>query len=335
MKIDHVLKAANRAKDLVKQILVFSCQVEQERKPIEFHLIVKEVLKLLHASLPSTIEIRQDIDSKSGSILADPTQMHQVLMNLCTNAFYAMRESGGILEVKLEQFEVDKDVIKTHPTLKESKYVRLVVSDNGVGMSKEIVERVFEPYFTTKDTGEGTGLGLSVVHGILAHHGGDISVYSEPGKGTTFNVYLPWVDTESEEELPDEEIDLEGDERILFIDDEEAIVHLGQEMLENLGYSVTTIISSVEALEIFRKAPEDYDIIITDQIMPEIVGTELAEQIMQIRPGIPVILTSGFSEVVTPEKMDEMGISAYVRKPFVMKELGVAIRTSLAIDQTG
>lgn len=328
-KLDKVKKAANRARDLVKQILVFSREVEQERTIVELQLLIKEVLKLLYASLPSTIEIRQDISPDAGTILADPSQMHQVLMNLCTNAFQAMSESGGVLEIKLERFDVYADFITTHPNLKEGRHIRLTVSDTGCGMDKETADRVFEPFFTTRGTRGGTGLGLSVAHGIVASHDGEITVNSEPGEGASFIVYLPWVDVETVVEAPDEDIDIEGRERILFIDDEEAIADLGHEMLTDFGYDVTVMINSAEALELFNKAPDKFDIIITDQIMPDMTGTELAEEIMKVRDDIPIILTSGFSEVVKPEKMSELGIREYVRKPFVIKELGTAIRKAL------
>ncbi len=328
-KLSNVNKAANRARDLVKQILVFSREVEQEKTIVEFQLLIKEVLKLLHATLPSTIEIRQDISPDAGAILADPSQMHQVLMNLCTNAYQAMRDTSGVLEVKLERFDVDADFITTHPNLKEGRHVRLTVSDTGCGMEKEIADRIFEPFFTTRETGEGTGLGLSVVHGIVASHGGEITVNSEPGEGTSFKVYLPWVDIETEVEDPEEEVDLKGQERILFVDDEEAIADLGREMLQDFGYDVTVMISSVEALEMFKKSPDRFDLIITDQIMPDMTGTELIEEVMKLRDDIPVILTSGFSEVVTPEKMGELGIRDYIRKPFILKELGAAIRKAV------
>ena len=313
--LDHVLSAADRAKGLVRQILTFSRQVEEERKPLKLHLIVKEALKFLRPSLPATIEIREDIDKKCAAVLADPVQMHQVLMNLCTNAYHAMRKDGGILQVSLQSVEIDSCFAETRPELSEGTYARLTVSDTGHGMHAETLERIFEPFFTTKPEGEGTGLGLATVRGIVKAHGGAISVYSEPGKGTTFHVYLPGVESVEENETPEEQAVRGGNERILVVDDEEVLADLVARALRAFGYDVFPMTSSVDALAAFRSHPELFDLIITDQTMPRMTGDKLAGEVMRIRPEIPVILSTGFSDTVIAEKAEELGISAFLPKP--------------------
>ncbi|MCP4634585.1 MAG: PAS domain S-box protein [candidate division Zixibacteria bacterium] len=327
--LDEVLKAANRAKDLVKQILTFSRQVEHERKPIEIYPIIKESIRLLRASLPTTIEIRQNLDPNCGAILADPTQIHQVLMNLCTNAYHAMQEQGGILGIDLKAVEVDAEYASTHQNLSERIYLRLTICDTGKGMDHSTMQRIYEPFFTTKDVGRGTGLGLSIVHGIVTNFGGEITVYSELGKGTTFNVYLPQIDSETESKMQVSEFIPKGNESILFIDDEEQLTYLGKRMLEKLGYSVTIRTSSIEALEAFRAQPDNFDLIITDMTMPNLTGLKLAKEILDIRPEIPIILMTGYSELVTPEKAKRIGIKEYIMKPAVTADLGKAIRKVL------
>ncbi len=328
--LEEVLKAANRAKGLVRQILTFSRQSEQERKPLKIQPIIKEALKLLRASIPSTIEISQNIDKGCGAILADPIRIHQVMMNLCTNAYHAMREKGGVLGVTLAEVDIDSGDLGSNVDLKPGPYLRLTVSDTGHGIEHAEMERIFEPYFTTKGPGEGAGMGLAVVHGITRSHGGYITVYSEPGEGATFHVYLPRIDssaiapvTVSTEPTPN------GKERILLTDDEEQIAHMVQQMLERLGYHVTARTSSVEALEAFRMQPEKFDLVITDQTMPNMTGAELAQKLMGIRPDIPIILCTGFSEVIPEEKARAMGFREYVMKPIVKSEMARIIRRVL------
>jgi len=327
--MNKVFKASERARDLVKQILAFSRQTEQEQKPVQIHLIVKEALKLLRPSLPTTIEIRQNIAS-TGTVMADATQMHQVIMNLSTNAYHAMSEKGGILEVSLTDVELDSDFTARHPGTHPGPYLRLTVSDTGHGMEKKVIDRIFEPYYTTKEKGEGTGMGLSVVHGIVKGHGGAITVYSEPGKGSTFNVFLPRIEevevvAETEEMMP---IPM-GKERILFVDDEPAIVDIGKGMLEHLGYTVVTRTSSIEALEAFKAMPDKFDLVITDMTMPKMTGDELAKELMKIRTDIPIIVCTGFSERINEEKAKAMGIRAFVMKPIVQREMAKAIREAM------
>jgi signal transduction histidine kinase/ActR/RegA family two-component response regulator len=328
-KIEQILIAATRAKDLVKHILTFSRQTEQELTPLEIQSIIKESLKLLRASLPSTIEIRQKIDVSCRPVLADPTQIHQVIMNLCTNAFHAMRDKGGTLGVEITEVEIsisDCISLKLNPGI----YVRISVSDTGHGIPASIMDRIFEPYFTTKAPGEGTGLGLSVVHGIVKSYNGDIKIYSEPGKGTSVNIYMPCIEADASiREKSVSEVISSGRERILLVDDEEYIIKMMKEMIERLGYRISAYTSSRIAYDEFRMNPYEYDLVITDQTMPDMVGTELAKELMRIRPNIPVIICTGFSEILSEEKAKAIGIREYISKPVVKSEISKAIRNVL------
>lgn len=331
--LQEVLTAGKRAKDLVEQILTFSRQREQERKPIQLPLIVKEALKLLRASLPATITIQQQIDDTAGIVRADPTQMHQVMMNLCTNAEHAMRKTGGVLAVCLEPIVVSAEFAATHPPLQSGPHVQITVRDTGHGMEPHILERIFEPFFTTKGVGEGTGLGLSMVHGIVTDHHGAITVESTPGQGTTFKIYLPCIQSITREETPSEEMIPGGTECILFVDDEETLACLGQHLLERLGYTVVVYTSSREALEAFHAAPHRFDLVITDQTMPHLTGDLLTKELRQIRPDIPIILCTGFSHTMSAEKALALGINAYLLKPLVARDLALAIRHVFAQSQ--
>ncbi len=329
--LEQVLKAGSRATDLVSQILSFSRQTEQERKPVQVAPIVKEALKLLRSSLPRTIEIRQEIDipSKRDTVLADPTQIHQVLMNLCTNASHAMRDKGGVLTVQLSGIETGDDSALLPPGLEKGPYVRLSVSDTGHGMDAAVMEKIFDPYFTTKGPGEGTGLGLSVVQGIVRGCGGAITVHSEPDRGTIFHAFFPGI----EEKLASEERAAEtipaGDERILFVDDEKTLVELGKEMLEALGYNVTAKTNCFEALETFRSQPHGFDLVFTDMTMPGLTGTDLARELMAIRPDIPIILFTGFSELIDEKRAKAAGIREFLMKPFLIGTLSKTVRKVL------
>jgi len=328
-KIEQILMAATRAKELVRHILTFSRQTEQELIPLELHPIIKESLTLLRASLPSTIEIRQNIDTNCRPVLADPTQIHQILINLCTNAFHAMRDRGGILGVEMSESEINAADCMTMK-LNPGSYVKISVSDTGHGIPKPILERVFEPYFTTKAPGEGTGLGLSVVHGIVKTYNGEIKIYSEPGRGTTVTIFLPCIETDTftPKEYRKETV-TGGHESILLVDDEGYVITMMKEMLERLGYRITAFTSSSEAYDEFRADPRRYDLIITDQTMPRMTGTELAEECMSLKPGLPVIICTGFSEILSEEKARALGISEYVTKPVVKGEIARAIRNAL------
>ncbi len=323
-----VRKAGSRAKDLVKQILTFSRYSEQELRPLQLKTVVNEVMKLIRATLPSTIQIKQDIRSDS-TILADPVQVHQVLMNLCTNAGHAMMKDGGILDVSLGDVELDIAFLKDHPGIIPGRYMKLTVRDTGHGISPEILDRIYDPYFTTKPHGEGTGLGLSVVHGIVKSYKGLIMVMSEPGKGTTFDIFLPVMGIDlTSDERPDEPLP-SGKGHILFVDDEPALAEVGTYMLETLGYEVAAKTSSVEALELFKAQPEKFDLVVTDMTMPVMTGETLAGEIMKVRADIPVILCTGFSHQINKQKAMQLGIRAFIMKPFVLRDIGIAVREAL------
>jgi PAS domain S-box-containing protein len=324
-----VQEAANRGKDLIKQIITFSRQKEQVKIPIEIGPVLKEALKFLRSSIPKNIEIRENIEVIPSSVLADSTQIHQVLMNLCNNAAYAMRGKSGVLDVSLTPVEVDADMVNRHLDLKPGPYLRLTVADTGVGMDKEVMEKVFDPFFTTKKPGEGMGMGLAVVHGIVKNHGGAITVYSEGGKGSTFNVFLPQIKSDLKTETPPSKPISTGKERILLIDDEEIQIRSVQPMLERLGYKVIGKMDVLEALEAFKEQPDAFDLVITDQTMPHLTGQELAEELLRIRPDIPIILCTGFSEVIHEEEAKAMGIREFIMKPFSLNEMAGIIRKSL------
>lgn len=328
--VEEILRASLRAKDLVQQILTFSRRAEQDRRPIKLPPIIKESLKFLRASLPSTIEIRQFLDPEVGPVLADPTQMQQVVMNLCTNAAHAMQAQGGILEIRLSETVIGKENKKETPRLTSGVYAHMQVKDNGYGIPPDILGRIFDPYFTTKEIGEGTGLGLAVVEGIIRSHRGAITVESEPGTGTVFHVFIPLVER-GEITLPTETPTLipKGQGRVLFVDDESALANLGQEILENLGYEVEALTSSAAALERFRQQPQQYDLAIVDLTMPHMTGVELARELLQIRPGLPVILSSGSAEKIHLEEIREIGIREVIMKPWSVRPLAEAIKKVL------
>jgi PAS domain S-box-containing protein len=329
--LDEVLVAGQRAKELVQQILAFSRQTEQERQPLELQLVVKEVCKFLRATLPATIEIRQNFTEAPTIILGDPIQMHQVVMNLCANAEHAMRESGGLLELKVDHVRGEPDGIGAHPDLKGGAYVHLTVRDTGAGMTPEVAQRIFDPFFTTKGVGEGTGMGLAVVHGIVISHGGVIHVESELGQGTTFSIYFPEMEARSilEEDKPLQQEIFMGRGRILFVEDEKPLARLGEEAMRELGYEVMVRTSSVEALEAFRADPFRFDAVVTDQTMPNITGEALARELLQLRPDVPIILCTGFSHEISAEQAKAMGIRAFLLKPLLIKDLGRALREVL------
>ena len=323
--LSMIFNGAKRARDLVKQILAFSRQREYELKPIKMHIVVKEALKLIRSSIPATIDIMQNIKDCE-LVMADYTQMHQVAMNLFTNAYHAMEKKGGKLKVTLKEVDLRVDDLKG---MSPGTHVCFIVSDTGIGMDQSTIDRIFDPYFTTKEEGKGTGLGLAVVHGIIKSHGGHISVYSEPDKGAKFHVYLPVIKTQQETEQIETRPIKKGNERILVVDDEKMVVEIQQKMLKRLGYDVTARTSSVEALKAFQANPDNFDLIITDMTMPNMTGDQLAQKIMDIRTDIPIILCSGFSEKMSNEKAKSLGIKGFLMKPVLMKDLSIAIRRTL------
>ena len=327
--IDQVLRAGHRAKDLVKQILAFSRKSDQDKKLVSLTPIVKEALKLLRASLPTTIEIRQNIESDLDAIFADPTQMHQVIMNLCTNAAHAMADTDGVLNVELQNVNLHVNKAAQYPELKAGSYVRLTVSDTGHGMDSATMERIFDPYFTTKTQDKGTGMGLAVVHGIVKGHGGGIRVQSTPGKGTRFDILFPVMGKQLESETEELKSLPIGNEHILFVDDEETLIDLGKSMLQKLGYRVETRSSPVEALKTFEAEPHRFDLVISDMTMPGMTGDNLASQLMKFRSDIPVIICTGYSEKMDERRAKELGVKGLIMKPFTIRRLSRIVREVL------
>lgn len=335
-EINEIVDAAGRAKDLVRQILSFTRRTEQELVPVKVQLIAKEAMKFLRASIPATIEFRTEIDSDCRAVLADPTKIHQIIMNLCTNAYHAMHEKGGVLSLLLRETEIGPEDSKTHFQLTPGNYLKLEVSDTGSGMTREVQDKIFEPYFTTKEKGKGTGLGLSLVQAIVQNLKGHIAVYSEPSSGTTFRVYLPVIETNGRAAgtSPVSGKTVGGNEHLLVVDDEEAIVGVERQMLEQLGYHVTATTDSREALRLFKENPDAFDLIISDMTMPEMTGTELIENIRSVRPGLPAILCTGYSEIMNAEKARGIGIEEFLTKPVTVNDFSAAVRNALDRKKT-
>ncbi|MCP4551812.1 MAG: response regulator, partial [Bacteroidetes bacterium] len=326
--LNAIYTGALRAKDLVTQILTFSRQENREMKLLKISPIVEEALKLVRSTIPTTIKIIQDIRSDYSVIKADPTQIHQIVMNLTTNASHAMADSGGELRIGIKEVIIDRGKISTS-AMKPGSYVCLFVGDTGLGMPQNVKDKIFDPFYTTKENGKGTGMGLSVVHGIVASLGGVIEVDSEYGVGTEFRVYLPIVETTQEQPIKSKKKIAGGTEKILLVDDEKNILEMEKKMLERLGYQVTSCLDSFEALEIFRSHPSEFDIVITDMAMPRMAGDKLSSGLVQIRPDIPVLLCTGFSETMSEKKAAAMGIKGFLLKPIVMKDLAQKIRDVL------
>jgi two-component system cell cycle sensor histidine kinase/response regulator CckA len=331
-RLKKVIQGSLRARDVVQQILTFSNPGVIERQPVRIGPMIAESLRLLWSSIPSTIDIWENITAKSDVVLADPSQINQVLINLCNNAIDAMKEQGGILEVILEEVELNEAAAVPDPDLEPGCFLKLTVGDTGHGMTPEVMKRVFEPFFTTRAVGECTGMGLAVVHGIVKNHGGAVTVQSEPGKGSIFQVYLPKSEKEVKWGMEVTGRSPGGHERILFVDDEKLVVDAVKEMLDCLGYRVTAKTSSVDALELFKREADRFDMVITDLIMPELTGLEMAKEILKNKPGIPLMVFTGFSERIDEKEAKAIGIDAVLKKPLLMRELAQKIRNVLDKD---
>ncbi|MBN2107180.1 MAG: PAS domain S-box protein [Deltaproteobacteria bacterium] len=327
--LEQVLRAADRARALVKQILAFSRKQEQQRHPLKLQSLIKEALKMLRATTPTTIEIVPHISNDPGYVTADPTQMHQVLVNLCTNGVHAMQESGGRLEIEFTSVELAEADMAMFPDLHPGRYVKLTVKDTGTGIDPAIMDRIFDPFFTTKEVNKGTGMGLAVVHGIVKSHGGAITVDSRLGAGTVFTILLPRTAEKPAAEQATPASLPHGTEQVLFVDDETILVQAGCSMLAALGYRAVPAHGSAEALALFKNAPSGFDLVMTDQTMPQMTGVELARQLREIRPAIPIILCTGYSEAVDAAKAAELNIQAFVMKPFKLREIAETLRTIL------
>jgi CheY-like chemotaxis protein len=312
----------------VAQILTFSRHAEAKYALVNLSYVIQESLSMLRSMFPANIEIRQNLTTHR-KIMADPSQINQVIMNLAVNAIQAMEGNGGLLDVSLEGVGIDA-AAGYFLDLTPGPYLKLTVSDTGHGMTLDVVDRIFEPYFTTKRRGSGAGMGLSIVHGILKRHGGAITCKSTPGAGTVFEIYLPEAAVKEEAVEPPVEMGiLTGTERILFVDDEQNLTEVAQSLLESLGYKVTATTSSNEALEFFLKAPDRFDLVVTDMTMPEMMGDKLAQRMMEIRPDIPIILYTGYSEHITEKRAKSIGIREFILKPFEIKDMARIIRTVL------
>lgn len=330
--LDDIFIASRRAADLVGQILAFSRQQESTRQPLELPPVVREVLKLLRATVPAHVEFRAQLASVP-AVLADPTELHSVIMNLCTNAWHALRGRSGLITVGLEEVEPDQDFIRQHPDLRSGRYVRLTVADDGCGMDEATLGRIFEPFFTTKAVGEGTGLGLAVVHGIVRSYDGCIVVQSQPGVGTSFQLYFPVFAAEAPAAAPPPPTAPRGGgEHILFVDDEEPLARLGTRMLERLGYRVTPHTDPAEALAVFRARPTDFDLVVVDYNMPGLNGTEFGAQVLEVRPVQRIILATGYSANLTPEAARDLGFRELMPKPYDLNRLGETVHRALHGD---
>ena len=329
INMKEIYKAAERARELVKQILTFARKRAEEKIVIKSSLIVKEAMSFLRSTIPTTIDIRYVNNAEHDMVLADPTQLNRIVMNLCTNAAYAMREQGGILEVFLENEEVSHEKVNGLFIVRPGRYLKLTVRDSGTGISPDVIDRIFEPYFTTKKSGEGTGLGLSTIHGIVKNYGGYITVESEMEKGTSFYVYLPAINA-GDIKTNEEKLKIPGgSEHILIVDDEKSAVDSMRETLERLGYKITARTSSIEALESFINDPGAFDLVITDMTMPNMTGKDLVYELKISRPDIPIILCTGFSDQISGKNTKELGINAFIMKPIIRNEIAKTIRDVL------
>jgi two-component system cell cycle sensor histidine kinase/response regulator CckA len=327
--IDQISTASNRAKHLVQQILAFSRQGKSEKQIIDISSVVRESLKLIKATFPSTIDIKHHIEPNLGNLMADETQIHQVLMNLCTSAYHSMQNEVGLLEVELSSATIGTYDSTSYPILSPGKYLKLVVSDTGHGMDSDQLDHIFDPYYPTRRSGDDTGMGLSAVHGIVKDHGGSIKVYSRPGVGTTFQIFLPLTETGAPHSTAAADNLSSRMGRILLVDDETPILDSGKAFLEDLGYAIDARTSPTEALELVKEAPDRYQLIITDMIMPKMTGEKLTKEIRKIRPDMPIILWTGFSENISADTLSKIGISEVLLKPITLSHLANTVRKVL------
>ncbi len=326
--IAEIYQAAIRAKSLVKQILTFSCQMDHEITPIKIQPILKEVINLSHSIIPSTISIKSSIDRTCRPILADPVQIHQMLMNLITNAYHAMIETGGTLSIHLTTVKPDRSILK-NKKMPPGEYISLKIEDTGIGIEKDILSNIFDPYFTTKGIEKGTGLGLSVVHGIVKNTRGEIFVHSVPGQGTCFEIYLPVIEDKFYESIIKQPDIPKGNERILLVDDERHVIKIVTRMLEHLGYQVTASNDSKMALDLFYSHPDQFDVLVTDLTMPGLNGGQLSKKILEDHPDFPIIMCTGFSETLDEKSAKTLGIKAFLMKPVILSDLAHTIRVIL------
>jgi nitrogen-specific signal transduction histidine kinase/ActR/RegA family two-component response regulator len=327
--LQKVLQAGHRARDLIGQILAFSRQAKPERVALQPQTIVKEVVKLLRSTLPATITVKQSIDPACGLVDIDPSQFHQVLMNLCTNAFHAMEDRGGILGVVLRPAEIVPERLRRQAERSGEQYLELLVSDTGHGVSKALMDKIFDPFFTTKEENKGTGMGLSIVFGIVSEYGGAVTVESVEGIGSVFRVFLPFTQRPAQEAEPATTSLSGGDEHIMLVDDEALLLEMTGKVLQRLGYTVTRIGDGREALELFRADPQRYDLVITDQTMPGLTGMDLAAKLLALRPDLPILLCTGYSAGISEEKVVQAGLKGLLYKPLLRKDLSRTIRRAL------
>jgi len=328
-KLKEIKTASLRASNIVKQLLSFSRKTGNKLQPIHITSVIKDALKFLRSTIPTFIEIDQEFSTTDEIILADPTQINQIVMNLCINASHAMEQTGGNFKVIVEKMILDDHSAKAYPNLEGGNYVKVIVSDTGPGIDPKIIDQIFDPYFTTKEIGKGSGMGLAVVHGIVKNHGGAISVESSPGKGTKFSMLFPSVKQEPVVETPKTQEIPRGSETILFVDDEVSIVKMVQRMFERLGYKVETATTPQDALEKFGLNPDHFDLVITDMTMPGLTGMKLSEELMVIRPDIPIIICTGYSTLVDKEKAKKLGLAALLMKPIDILKTARTIRKVL------
>ncbi len=327
--IEEIRAAGMRAAGIVKQLLSFSRKTDQKLKPMEIVPVIKDTLKFLRSTIPATIDIHEKISAIDETVLADPIQINQVVMNLCINASQAMEQTGGRLTIIVEKVVSNADSVDRWSDLPKGDYAKVAVSDTGPGIDSQIIDRIFDPYFTTKEIGKGSGMGLAVVHGIVKNLGGFVFIDSEPGGGTTFSILLP-LTTEKSEAVTEATEDLPmGNETILFVDDEKSLVYMTQEMLAHLGYQVTAEINPIDALAIFQLNPDQFDLVITDMTMPQMTGVAFSEKLLAIRKDLPIIICTGHSALVDEENAKELGLAAYIMKPVNMSELAQTIRKVL------